>query len=58
MRNVWEFLRDNRFAAQVWKTYGSIVRGLFQGMELVRLRPTPDQNDRDPPMDDSLSGLV
>ena len=26
MENVWEFLRDNRFAAQVWKTYGMIVR--------------------------------
>ena len=24
--NVWEFLRDNRFGAQVWKTYGEIVR--------------------------------
>ena len=26
MENVWEFLRDNRFGAQVWKTYGDIVR--------------------------------
>jgi hypothetical protein len=26
MENVWEFLRDNRFGAQVWKTYGAIVR--------------------------------
>jgi hypothetical protein len=25
MENVWEFLRDNRFGAQVWKTYGAIV---------------------------------
>lgn len=26
MENVWEFLRDNRFGAQVWKTYGEVVR--------------------------------
>lgn len=26
MENVWEFLRDNRFGAQVWKNYGGIVR--------------------------------
>jgi hypothetical protein len=26
MENVWEFLRDNRFGAQVWNTYGAIVR--------------------------------
>jgi transposase len=26
MENVWEFLRDNRFGAQVWKNYGEIVR--------------------------------
>jgi transposase len=26
MENVWEFLRDNRFGAQVWKTYGDVVR--------------------------------
>jgi len=26
MENVREFLRDNGFAAQVWKTYGMIVR--------------------------------
>ena len=26
MENVWGFLRDNRFGAQVWKTYGDIVR--------------------------------
>ena len=26
MENVWEFLRDNRFGAQVWKTYGAIVQ--------------------------------
>ena len=26
MENVWEFLRDNRFGTQVWKTYSDIVR--------------------------------
>jgi hypothetical protein len=26
MENVWELLRDNRFGAQVWKTYAAIVR--------------------------------
>ena len=26
MENVWEFLRDNRFGTQVWKTYNDIVR--------------------------------
>ena len=26
IENVWEFLRDNRFGAQVWKTYAAIVR--------------------------------
>jgi len=26
MENVWEFLRDNRIAAQVWETYAAIVR--------------------------------
>jgi DDE superfamily endonuclease len=26
MENVWEFLRDNRFGAQVWKTYSEVVR--------------------------------
>ena len=26
MENVWEFLRDNRFGAQVWKSYKEVVR--------------------------------
>jgi hypothetical protein len=26
METVWEFLRDNRFGAQVWKTYSDVVR--------------------------------
>src|SRR5664279_2866350 len=25
MENVWEFLRDNRFGAQVWKSYKAVV---------------------------------
>ena len=25
METVWEFLRDNRFASQVWKTYNDVV---------------------------------
>ena len=31
MENVWGFLRDNRFGAQVWKTYGDIVRACSNG---------------------------
>ena len=26
MENVWQFLRQNRLGAQVWKTYNDIVR--------------------------------
>ena len=26
MENVWEFLRDNRFGSQVWKSYKEVVR--------------------------------
>jgi transposase len=26
MENVWEFLRDNRFGAQVWRSYKDVVR--------------------------------
>ena len=25
METVWEFLRDNRFGAQVWKSYKAVV---------------------------------
>jgi hypothetical protein len=26
METVWEFLRDNRFVAQVWNSYKDVVR--------------------------------
>ena len=58
MENVWEFLRDNRFGAQVWKIIQRGRSRLLRCMELVRFRRSADRIYRNPRMGVSLGGLV